>query len=145
MPRRPAAREHPRRVTSPPSPPRTVLTWLGHATVLVELGGQRVVTDPVLRRRVAPLVRHAPDPIPDGPVDAILLSHLHRDHLDVPSLKRIDPGAKLVVPRGTGAAVRKLGREVVEVAPGRGLRFGELRIAAVPAVHHVRRTAGLGA
>jgi L-ascorbate metabolism protein UlaG (beta-lactamase superfamily) len=128
-----------RRVRPIHSPP-AALTWLGHATVLVELGGQRVVTDPVLRRRVAHLVRHVPEPALDGPVDAVLLSHLHRDHLDVPSLRRIDPGARLVVPRGTGHGLRKLGRDVVELAPGEELHAGGLRITAVPAFHHVRRT-----
>jgi L-ascorbate metabolism protein UlaG (beta-lactamase superfamily) len=62
------------------------LTWLGHATVLLELSGVRLLTDPVLRSPVVHLRRQTPEPADPAAVDAVLISHAHRDHLDVPSL-----------------------------------------------------------
>jgi L-ascorbate metabolism protein UlaG (beta-lactamase superfamily) len=66
-------------------------TWVGHSTVLLELGGLRVLTDPLLRRRVGPLRRLRDLPVQQhvDPVDAVLLSHLHHDHADLPSLRRL--------------------------------------------------------
>jgi L-ascorbate metabolism protein UlaG (beta-lactamase superfamily) len=117
----------------------TGLTWLGHASVLIEAGGARLLTDPVLRERVAHLRRHVPAPEPPGRVDAVLLSHLHRDHVDLPSLRGLDIGV-LVVPRGAAKAVRRLGRETVELAAGDTLAVGAVTVRAVPAVHDGRRS-----
>jgi L-ascorbate metabolism protein UlaG (beta-lactamase superfamily) len=114
------------------------VTWLGHSTVLIEAGGARLLTDPVLRPRVAHLRRHVPAPEDPGALDAILLSHLHRDHLDVPTLRRLGP-APLVVPPGAARTVRSLGREVHELAPGEELTLGGATVRAVPAVHDGRR------
>ncbi|MFZ1491629.1 MAG: MBL fold metallo-hydrolase, partial [Ilumatobacteraceae bacterium] len=59
------------------------VVWLGHATTEVHLGRTRFVTDPVLRDRVAHLRRRRGTvSLAPGPVDAVLLSHLHHDHLD---------------------------------------------------------------
>jgi L-ascorbate metabolism protein UlaG (beta-lactamase superfamily) len=116
------------------------LTWLGHSTVRFELEGVRLITDPVLRGRVAHLVRQVPDAQPTGPLDLVLISHLHRDHLDLPSLRRLDPSATVVLPRGGARAVRRLGREMIELSPGESTRVGPVRVTAVPAVHHVKRT-----
>ncbi len=113
------------------------ITWLGHSTVLIEAGGARLLTDPVLRARVAHLRRHAAPAQDVGAVDAILLSHQHRDHLDLATLRAID--APLIVPRGAAPAVRALGREVEELAPGDTVRVGGAVVRAVPAVHDGRR------
>lgn len=113
------------------------ITWLGHSTVLVEAGGARLLTDPVLRQRVAHLRRHAQPAADVGHVDAILLSHLHRDHLDLPTLRTID--APLIVPRGAAGAVRSLRREVDEVAAGDTVRVRDAVVRAVPAMHDGRR------
>ena len=117
------------------------LTWVGHATVLLETGGARLLTDPVLGRRVAHLRRHSPMPVSPGRLDAVLISHLHHDHLDVRSLRSLDAGALLVVPRGAGRsrAIRSLGREVHELAPGESVDVGGVRVRAVPAEHDGRR------
>ncbi|MBV9414322.1 MAG: MBL fold metallo-hydrolase, partial [Solirubrobacterales bacterium] len=56
------------------------ITWFGHASVLIEMDGVRMLTDPVLRHRIGPLVRVVPDPDGVGPVDCVLISHLHADH-----------------------------------------------------------------
>jgi L-ascorbate metabolism protein UlaG (beta-lactamase superfamily) len=70
------------------------LTWLGHSTVLLELSGTRLLTDPVLRSRVVHLRRRAPEPADPGALDAVLISHAHRDHLDLPSLVKSGRGGR---------------------------------------------------
>jgi L-ascorbate metabolism protein UlaG (beta-lactamase superfamily) len=116
------------------------LTWLGHATVLLELSGARLLTDPVLRSRVVHLRRRAPVPADPGALDAVLISHAHRDHLDRPSLRRLDPGATVVSASGAARSLRRLGRTVVELAPGDEVRIGGVAVRAVPAVHGGRRS-----
>ena len=111
------------------------VTWLGHATVLIETpGGTRLITDPLLRERVGPLVRHADMPPHPGPIDSVLLSHLHHDHLDRPSLKML--AAPVVGPPGTSLAVPG---DVVELPPGSSHAVGDAVVSAVEAVHDGRR------
>jgi L-ascorbate metabolism protein UlaG (beta-lactamase superfamily) len=120
------------------------ITWLGHSTALVEEDGARVLTDPVLRSRVGHLRRHAPAPAPPGPVDAVLVSHVHQDHLDRPSLRAFAvPGTTAVVPRGAGRMVDGLGFGAVrEVTAGDAVAVGALDVRAVPAWHEARRRPG---
>ena len=117
------------------------LTWLGHATVLLELGGARLLTDPVLRAGIAHLRRAQDVPPPPAPLDAVLISHLHHDHLDLRTLRSLDPSATLVLPRGAGRlrAIRRLGRSVHELAAGETLTLGDAVVQAVPAAHDGRR------
>jgi len=117
------------------------LTWLGHATVLLELGGVRLLTDPVLRSRVVHLRRHAPPAPATGALDAVLISHAHRDHLDLPTLRGLDPPPpRIVVPIGVGRVVGDVaGAEVLELATDAALAVGPARVLAVPAVHDGRR------
>ena len=111
------------------------VTWLGHSTVLLETGGgTRLLTDPLLRARVGPLVRHAALPPHPGPVDAVLLSHLHHDHLDRPSLRTVD--APVIGPPGTSLAAPG---DVVELPPGGSHSVGDAVVRAVEAVHDGRR------
>ena len=119
---------------------RDAVTWLGHATVLVELAGARLLTDPLLRARVVHLRRRVPPPAPPGPVDAVLVSHLHRDHLDLPSLRRLDHPGVVIVPRGAAHVVRSLDHDVVEVAAGDELDVRGITVRAVEAVHDGRRS-----
>jgi L-ascorbate metabolism protein UlaG (beta-lactamase superfamily) len=119
------------------------VTWLGHATTLIEAGGARILTDPVLGGRVAHLRRHAPAPAPLGRVDAVLLSHLHRDHADGPSLRAVAAqDVPVIVPRGAASTVRKLGpRDVRELAAGESVELADgVTVHAVPAVHDGRRS-----
>jgi L-ascorbate metabolism protein UlaG (beta-lactamase superfamily) len=119
------------------------VTWLGHATVLVDLGGARVLTDPVLRRRVAHLRRHAPVPALPRDLDAVLVSHLHYDHADVPTLRRIGAHVPLVAPHGTARSLRRTSAGVREVAVGDVVDVGEdASVRAVPARHDGRRRPG---
>ncbi len=118
------------------------IVFVGHATVLVELDGVRLLTDPVLGGRVGPLRRHSAPPargLADD-VDAILISHLHRDHADLASLRRFGNRVPLIVPAGTGGffATRGIG-PVVELGRGRTYRLGPLAITATEARHAVGR------
>jgi L-ascorbate metabolism protein UlaG (beta-lactamase superfamily) len=118
------------------------LTWLGHSTVLIETGGTRVLTDPVLRGRIGHLVRDPPLPKLPSSLDAVLISHLHHDHLDIPTIRRLDLDAVLVVPRGAARmrAVGRMRREVRELDAGEVVELGGAAVRAVRAVHDGRRT-----
>jgi L-ascorbate metabolism protein UlaG (beta-lactamase superfamily) len=116
------------------------VTWLGHATVVVDLDGQRIVTDPVLRRRVVHLRRDRAAPAPDN-AGGVLLSHLHYDHLDLPSLKAFARELPVVVPRG-GARLLRSFADVREIGPGESVELGGLHIDAVEAEHDGRRHPG---
>ena len=131
------------------------VTFAGHATVLLEMDGVRLLTDPLLRRRIGVLIRRSPVPPPEvrRDLDAVLISHAHLDHLDVPSLRLIDRRTPMVVPRGIGGLVRRLGfvplemdvGDEVEIGPagggrapdpgGGGARTARVRVKAVPADH----------
>jgi L-ascorbate metabolism protein UlaG (beta-lactamase superfamily) len=115
------------------------VTWLGHSTVLIELGGGRLLTDPVLRDRLLHLTRVAPPvkPAHYTNLTAVLVSHLHHDHFDVPSLQRLDRAAtQLIVPAGGGRRAVRLGFGAVsEVNAGDATALDATRVLAVPAVH----------
>jgi L-ascorbate metabolism protein UlaG (beta-lactamase superfamily) len=118
------------------------ITWLGHSTVLIELDGVRLLTDPVVRERVGPLVRIAP-PVPpsalDG-IDAVLLSHLHADHADPRSLRRVR-SPLVIAPRGSGRwlAKKRVAPAVREVVAGEEQVVDSVRVTATPATHDSRR------
>lgn len=128
---------------APPSRgPRTRrITWLGHASVLLEVAGVRLLTDPLLRGRVMHLRRRAPEPPDPRPLDGVLISHVHRDHLDRPSLRRVaGPGVTAVVPAGAAPLIEGLPFGAVrEVRPGVSVRVGGADVVAVPAWHDGRR------
>jgi len=118
------------------------VTWLGHATLLLEVGGARLLTDPLLRDRVAHLRRHAPAPPREltAGIDAVLISHLHRDHLDVASLRRLDRSVRVLVPTGAARVLRRAGfGNTTELAVGEEVRVGGAAVVAVPAVHDGHR------
>ncbi len=109
--------------------------------MLVDLDGVRVLTDPVIRRLVGHLRRSAPlDEAAIRDVDAVLVSHVHFDHLDLPSLERVGRSARIVVPRGAGGLVRRRRlRDVVEVDEGEEIRIGPLAVRATHAEHSADR------
>lgn len=118
------------------------VTFVGHASVLMELAGVRLLTDPVLTARLLHLRRQGPEPgahVGDR-LDAVLISHLHHDHLHPRSLARLDRGALVVVPRGAGRLVPGLGfRGVCELAEGEETQVGAVTVRAVHADHDDRR------
>jgi L-ascorbate metabolism protein UlaG (beta-lactamase superfamily) len=114
--------------------------WLGHSTVLLELDGVHVLTDPLLRKRVVHLRRSSPAPTLDSAVDGVLISHGHHDHLDLPSLRKLPRSVPIVVPRGLGELVSKQGFvDVREVLAGDELDVAGLRVRVSHAEHDERR------
>lgn len=114
------------------------ITFVGHATVLVEIDGVRLLTDPVLRRRIGPLWRHGPLPDPRlaEDVDAVLISHLHHDHADVPSLRRLSRAVPVLAAPGSGDFLARLGfGDVRELVPGDSGNVGGVRVTATEANH----------
>jgi L-ascorbate metabolism protein UlaG (beta-lactamase superfamily) len=118
------------------------LTWLGHATVLIEIAGLRLLTDPVLGRRVGLLRRVVPPPYESSTdrIDAVLLSHLHSDHADLASLRRIGRTALVFAPAGAVAWLRRRGFEHLrELSVGSTTAIGQVTVEATPARHDGRR------
>ncbi|WP_431882687.1 MBL fold metallo-hydrolase [Micromonospora gifhornensis] len=120
------------------------LTWHGHSTVWLEDSGTRLLTDPLLRDRLAHLRRRrGPLPRLPGAPDAVLVSHLHADHLDFPSLRRLPTRTPLVVPAGAARLVRRVlgpgAGTCTELSPGEQITIGRVTVRAVPAHHHPGR------
>ncbi len=123
-------------------PSRAAIQYVGHGTVLIDLGGVRLLTDPLLRNRVAHLRRAAKvDPGALRGVDAVLISHLHYDHLDLPSLEKLGREMPVVAPRGAGALIRRKAgvKNVLELAAGEEITIGAVRVRATRADHDTGR------
>jgi L-ascorbate metabolism protein UlaG (beta-lactamase superfamily) len=85
---------------------------------------------------VVHLRRHPPLPDDSLNPQAVLLSHLHFDHLDLPSLRALGAGVGLLAPRGAGDFLRGAGLEAVEeLAPGERTQVGDVAVTATPAEH----------
>ncbi len=115
-------------------------TWIGHATWVFRLGGNLVATDPIWSDRIqAAVPRFAPPGVPLDRVpeiDVVTVSHAHYDHLDLPTLRRIGPRARYVVPRDNADILHGAGlRDVIELGWWESVDVGELRITLVPAQH----------
>lgn len=114
------------------------ITYVGHATLLIEMDGVRILTDPVLRPRIYHLRRRS-IPIPENlhrDVDAVLISHMHHDHLDIPSLRKLGHGKRLIVPKGAGDLLRKHGfQQVEEVQVEDRVQVGPISVQATFALH----------
>lgn len=121
---------------------QTRITYVGHATVLIEMDGTRIMTDPALGRWLGPLLRLGP--VPDHAVraglDLVLISHLHLDHMDVPSLRRLSPDVPLVLPRHGADLLQRRGfANVRGVAVGDRFRAGPVEVVVTPANHPGQR------
>ena len=123
------------------------MTWVGHSTLLIQIGGMNVLTDPVWSERVSPIAFMGPrrwmrpgialSELP--PIDIVLLSHNHYDHCDVPTLRQLamrHPRASWVVPIGLAALLRKCGvSDVAELDWWQQHRNEDLVIGCAPAQH----------
>jgi L-ascorbate metabolism protein UlaG (beta-lactamase superfamily) len=117
------------------------ITYVGHATVQLEAAGSRLLTDPVLRERVGHLRRIVPLGEPDGlrAPDAVLISHAHFDHLDVPSLRLLGP-CPVIAPRGCARSLARAGlRDVTEARPGQRVSVGTIELTPIEVAHDGRR------
>ncbi len=116
------------------------ITWVGHATFALRLGGQMIAVDPIWSERIQGVVKRLVPPgvaLEDIPrVETVLVSHNHFDHLDLPTLQRIGPTARYLVPLGNGALLRDAGlTDVVELDWWQSRRVGEVEYTLVPARH----------
>lgn len=124
------------------------VTWLGHSTLLIELDGLRVLTDPVWGPRASPSSIVGPKrfhPVPAAleklpPLDAVLISHDHYDHLDYPTIVELAKASKVpfFVPLGVGAHLEAWGvpaERITELEWWQEASVRELRLVATPARH----------
>jgi L-ascorbate metabolism protein UlaG (beta-lactamase superfamily) len=118
------------------------MTYLGHGTTLLDIEGVRLLTDPVLRSRLLFLHRVVSpvSPAAHTGIDIVAISHLHHDHCDLPSLRKLGRDVPVVVPTGGDAFLRRNGlRNVVALRPGQSHRIGPVTLTATPASHDGRR------
>ena len=115
------------------------VTWWGHATVLVD-DRARILTDPLLTGALMHLHRRAGlVPHPPPRLDAVAISHLHMDHLHLPSLAQLEPGTPVLIPKGAAGLLAKLPVEPVEVSAGDVVPIGDATVHVVHAVHDATR------
>jgi L-ascorbate metabolism protein UlaG (beta-lactamase superfamily) len=147
-------RVEPARFASPP-PSGLRVTWLGHSTILLEVDGHRFLTDPVWSERVGPVDFAGPrrffppllalQDLP--PLDAVVLSHDHYDHLDYATIVALrDRNLTFVAPLGVGAHLERWGvpaAQIVELDWWDSRSFGDLTLRALPARHASGRVLAL--
>lgn len=158
MPDRPSTPSRPRRRARRPVSPaphrpdpaawpddRLTVSWLGHATVLLNLLGSRILTDPALERRIgigrgraklgpSRLVAPALAPRDLPPLDLLLLSHAHMDHTDLGTLRALPRELPVLVQPGNRDLVRRF-RQVTELGWGESIEIGDLRVESVEVRH----------
>jgi L-ascorbate metabolism protein UlaG (beta-lactamase superfamily) len=129
-------------LSRPPGPQEGVrLTWLGHASWLIQLAGTSLLVDPVLGERISGFIRRNVAPglrleeLP--PIDGCLVTHNHRDHLDLPTLRRV--GAPVWAGKGTAPLIRKAALEAHEMGWWDSRRVGSATVHFVPSQHWSRR------
>jgi len=136
------------------APPETGLraTWLGHSTVLLEIDGHRVLTDPIWSERISPVSFFGPRRFHATPValealptlDAVLVSHDHYDHFDAPTLRALGRrGVPFVTSLGVGARLEALGipeDHVHELDWWESVTLRGLRLTATPSRHFSGRS-----
>ena len=122
----------------------TTITWIGHASFLVQIGGLNIVIDPIwttfgpfMRRLSAPGLTS--DQLP--PIDVVLISHGHYDHLQFSSLKQISGNPLYLVPAGLSRLLKRRGyQHCEELEWWQTRQIGDTRISFVPSQHWTRRT-----
>jgi N-acyl-phosphatidylethanolamine-hydrolysing phospholipase D len=136
------------------APDLFTITWIGHTSFLIQIGGLNVLTDPIWSERASPVQFAGPrrwvppavdfDALP--PIDAVILSHDHYDHLDSSSVSRLAeryPATTWYAPLGVGAFLRRRGaRDVIQSDWWDESTLGDLRLTCLPAQHFSGRTLG---
>lgn len=141
-----------------PAPPARVrddglsVTWIGHATALIQTQGLNILTDPFFSLRASPFSFAGPRRVRAPgialgdlpPIDIILLSHNHYDHMDLPALEQLsrDHALTVVTPHGNARHIRNLkpGTGVHELGWHDVHKHGSLTISPTPALHWSKRT-----
>lgn len=129
---------------------RPSLTWLGHASFLVRLGDRNILLDPFLSDSAGPLpALSVPRSVPPGlslnqlpPIDVVIISHNHYDHLDAPTIDALPGKSKItaVVPLGLGSFFYQRGYTDVRELDWYGFtEVGSIKVTALPAIHRSRR------
>jgi L-ascorbate metabolism protein UlaG (beta-lactamase superfamily) len=119
-------------------PDQPHLTWMGHSTFLLRLGGKWVLIDPVFGHPAGTLWRHvpsglAPDKLPQ--IDVVTLSHDHYDHLDLPSLAALKGEPQIIAPLQMGRYLSRPSSQVIELDWWQSSERPGLRITLTPAHH----------
>ncbi len=124
------------------------VTWIGHSTVLIQTAGLNILTDPFFSQRASPFQFAGPKRIRDPgisivdlpPIDLILLSHNHFDHLDAPALAALKKihDAKLITTLNNGRYVKNY--PCTELDWRQSVEYGEARITLMPALHWSKRS-----
>lgn len=130
------------------------VTWIGHSTLLIQMEGMSILTDPIWSKRPSPVSFLGPkrfvspgialENLPA--IDFVIISHNHYDHLDLRTLvtlARRNPEMRILVPLGNAKLLRRSGIEGVEEFDwGDSIRFGESTIYCLPAQHWSKRSIG---
>lgn len=137
----------------PPDPNGLYVTWYGHSSALIEIDGRRIMFDPVWSERCSPSRlagprRLHPPPVPLGllpALDAIVISHDHYDHLDLPTVRTLarEHDAPFVVPLGVGAHLRRWGiaeERIIELDWNDRAEIGGVTLIATAARHFSGRS-----
>jgi L-ascorbate metabolism protein UlaG (beta-lactamase superfamily) len=123
----------------------TTVHFLGHATLTIDHAGQRLIIDPLLRDTI-PLLRRVIEPVQPRTYqdpDAVLITHMHYDHLDLPSLRVLGTDRLIVCPLGSAVFLNRHGfPNTHELPVGESISLGAFRVQAAPAVHTLSRHPG---
>ncbi|MFJ2402463.1 MBL fold metallo-hydrolase [Streptomyces xanthochromogenes] len=138
-------------IAKPPATGGLRITWMGHSSVLAEIDGRRVLFDPVWGERCSPFAfagpkRLHPVPLPLaalGPVDVVVISHDHYDHLDLPTIRAlVGTGTVFAVPLGVGAHLEHWGvpvERIHELDWNESAKVNGITLTATPARHFCGR------
>lgn len=131
-----------------PNPKEILISWVGHSTFFIQVGGLNIITDPIWSNRASPFSWLGPkryaypgisfSDIPN--VDVVLISHTHYDHLDRPTIKKLGVAPHYVLPTNVAAWFSKLGiMNTMELPWWMSTQIGDIKITAVPAKHWSKR------